>query len=250
MIIPGAESFLLKGNSSHGALLIHGFTGNPAEMLLLGKYLNSKGLTVLAIRLAGHATSVQDLIRTTKEDWINSALDGYSILTGLCDKISVVGASMGGLIALNLATIQNCEKVVTLAAPIFIDDSFEVEKLPSRKESKGNYVKQPSRDLKNVPAAVNRVYRLMPFISVHELLDLMNDTKKILPNVKVPLLIVHGKDDHTAKIESANYIFDNVPSLQKKIKLIENIGHLLPLKEGREKVFELTAKFLIGENNV
>lgn len=248
MIISGAEPFFLKSTSSHAVLLIHGFTGNPAEMLLLGQYLHSKNFTVLGIRLAGHGTNVQDLLRTTKEDWLNSALDGFSILSGCCDKISVVGASMGGLLALNLAIIQKFYKIVTLAAPIFIDDSLCLELLPPREESQGLYAKQPPRELANVPPAVNQVYRLMPFISVHELIDLIVETKKILLEVTAPILILHGKEDHTAKVDSANYIYENVSSTQKQIRLIDNMGHLLPLREGRETVFELTANFLESTN--
>ena len=35
MILPGAEPFLLPGGPE-GVLLIHGFTGLPAELLLMG----------------------------------------------------------------------------------------------------------------------------------------------------------------------------------------------------------------------
>ena len=245
MIILGAEPFFLQGGS-HGILLIHGFTGNPAEMLLLGKYLHSKNFTVLGVRLAGHATSERDLIRTTKEDWLNSVLDGFSILNNCCDKISVVGVSMGGLLALNLSAMRKINKLVTMAAPIFIDESRGLEMLPPREESRDKFVKRPPRELKNVPPAVNRVYRHMPLISVHELMDLIEETKKNLPKVEAPTLIMHGKGDHTAKPSSAEYIFQNIKSAQKEIKWIENMGHLLPLKDGRELVFENTSNFLQG----
>ena len=64
MILPGAEPFFLPGGK-RGVLLIHGFTGLPAEMLLLGQYLNMRGYTVLGVRLAGHATTVEDMSHMT-----------------------------------------------------------------------------------------------------------------------------------------------------------------------------------------
>ena len=64
----------------HGVLLIHGFTGLPAELRLLGEYLNARGFTVLAIRLAGHGTTVEDLSRMEHEEWMDSVRDGYAIL--------------------------------------------------------------------------------------------------------------------------------------------------------------------------
>ena len=104
MIIEGAEPFLLRGNKI-GVLLIHGFTGSPAELLPLGIFLNHEGFTVLAVRLAGHGTSERDLLRTNCGDWFNSVLDGYAMLKNFCDKIFVIGHSMGALLSLKLATI-------------------------------------------------------------------------------------------------------------------------------------------------
>jgi carboxylesterase len=68
--------FLLEGGST-GILLIHGFTGSPPEMLLVGDYLNERDLTVSGPLLPGHGTTVEDLDTRTWEDWtshVESAL--------------------------------------------------------------------------------------------------------------------------------------------------------------------------------
>ena len=87
-----------------GVLLIHGFTGLPAELLLMGEFLNKQGFTVLGVRLAGHGTTVEDMSHMTWEDWMDSVRDGYALLSGYCEDISVIGHSMGGLFALLLST--------------------------------------------------------------------------------------------------------------------------------------------------
>ncbi len=246
MIIQGAESFLLRADGDRGVLLIHGFTGNPAELRLLGEYLHSTGLTVLCVRLAGHGTTVSDLMRTTREDWFYSVLDGISILRGLCKKISIVGHSMGGLLALKAASTVELDRLVSMSTPIFVDESMNLSQLPPRGECGTLVVHKPRRNLKDVPTGVNDVYRSMPLSSVHELVSMIDDTKKVLSRVTAPILVMHGTADHTARVESAQYIFDRVSSTEKKIFLFEDMGHLLPLKEGREKVFELTSTFLLG----
>ena len=244
MIISGAESFLFRAEGNRGVLLIHGFTGNPAELRLLGEYLQSNGMTVLCMRLAGHGTRVGDLIRTTREDWLDSVLDGVSILRGLCDSISVVGHSMGALLALQLSTIEKLDRLVTLAAPIFIDDGLHLSELPPREECGTLVVNRPRRSLKDVPSGVNEVYRRMPLMSVHELVDMIEETKKILAAIEIPILIMHGKEDHTTHFSSAQYIFDRVSSTEKQLVLLDGMGHLMPLKEGRERVFESVTEFL------
>ena len=233
----------MRGGAS-GVLLIHGFTGLPAGMLLLGEVLNRAGFTVLCPRLAGHGTSERDLMRTTKDDWYNSALDGFFILRGVCDRIFVIGHSMGGLLALKLATEFNIPKIVTLAAPIFIDDGRGLKNLPPREFCSDACIYTERKKLNDVPPAVNNVYEKTPLISVHEMVDLINDVKTILPQVVAPILIMQGEEDHTVQPRSARFIMDNVGSAIKRIVTVPNAGHLLPFAEEREFVFEHTLAFL------
>ena len=246
MIIEGAEPFFLQGNST-GILLVHGFTGSPAELILMGKFLNNAGFTVFGVRLAGHGTNERDIIRTTKYDWFDSVLDGYAILKNVCDKIFVVGHSMGGLLALKLASMCKVEKLVTLAAPIFISTETDITSLPPREKCGENYVIRPRRTLENVPPAANKVYRKTPFINIHELLDIIVEVKNILPKVTAPILIMHGEGDHTAQPKSAEYIENNIGSKISRRIMIPESGHLLPLIEKRDFVFEETLKFFLEE---
>ena len=243
-MIPGAQPFLMNGGST-GVLLVHGFTGLPVELFLLGKFLNQQNFTVLCPRLAGHGTNEQDLMRTTKEDWFNSVLDGFFILNGICDEIFVVGHSMGGLLTLKLASEQKISKIVTLAAPIFIDDGLGLKNLPPKEFCGNACIVQPRKKFDNpdLPSEVNEVYKKTPLISVHELVELIDDVKNLLPNVKNPILILHGEDDHTAQPRSARFIMDNIGSKRKFITTVANSGHLLPLDDNRDFVFDEILNF-------
>lgn len=245
-MIEGGEPFFIKGGSS-GVLLIHGFTGLPAELFLLGESLNRENFTVLCPRLAGHGVDEKNLMRTTKEDWFNSVLDGFFILRGVCDKIFVVGHSMGGLLTLKLSAERDVAKIVTLAAPIFIDDGLGLRNLPPRELCSDACIVQPRKKLTNVPQAANEVYKKTPLVSVHELVDLIDDVKNLLPRVTIPILIMHGEEDHTAQPRSARYIMDNISSRKKFLTTVANSGHLLPLDENREFVFEEVKSFLGGD---
>ena len=242
-MIEGGNPFFMGGGSS-GVLLVHGFTGLPAELFLLGEFLNRQNFTVLCPRLAGHGTDENDLMRTTKDDWFNSVLDGFHILRGVCEKIFVVGHSMGGLLTLKLAAEKNLAKIVTLAAPIFIDEGLGLKNLPPKEFCGNACIIQPRRKLNDVPQAANEVYKKTPLISVHELVGLIDDAKNFLPQVTAPILIMHGEDDHTAQPRSARFIMDNVGSPDKKIITVPNSGHLLPLDENRDFVFESVLNFL------
>ncbi len=242
-MIEGGNPFFMSGGSS-GVLLVHGFTGLPAELFLLGEFLNGAGFTVLCPRLAGHGTDENNLMRTTRDDWFNSVLDGFHLLCGACEKIFVVGHSMGGLLTLKLSTEKNLSKIVTLAAPIFIDEGLGLKNLPPREFCGNACIVQPRRKLNDVPRAANEVYKKTPLISVHELVALIDEVKNFLPKVNAPILIMHGEDDHTAQPRSARFIMDNVGSPDKKIITVPNSGHLLPLDENRDFVFDGILNFL------
>lgn len=246
MIIEGAEPFFLPGGKK-GVLLVHGFTGLPAELLLMGQFLQKQGFTVLGIRLAGHATTEQDLGNMTMEDWLDSVRDGYAILRGCCEDISVIGHSMGGLLVLLLAAEKKVSHIVTLAAPIFIDKRRGIEGLPPRRFCAHRAVPKRRRFLEHVPKAVNETYKLMPLLAVHELVDAINRTKAMLSKVTAPILIMHGLHDHTAEPQSAQYIAQHVSSKIREVFWLRNSGHLLPLTEERQLVFKKAAAFLLGE---
>lgn len=243
MILPGAEPFFLPGGPK-GVLLIHGFTGLPAELLLMGQYLHRKGFTVLGVRLAGHGTTVEDMSHMTWEDWMDSVRDGYALLSGACESIDVIGHSMGGLFSLLLSTEEKVRKVVTLAAPIQIAEERGIKFLPPREVCNNQFIPKARRRLKGVPEAVNKTYRKMPLIGVHELVDVIEAAKGCIERVSSPVLIMHSRDDHTAAPSSAEYIYEHVKSKERRIFWLEESGHLLPVAAEREKVFAEAAAFL------
>ncbi len=243
MIMEGAEPFFLPGGRT-GVLLIHGFTGLPAELLLMGRYLQAKGLSVLGVRLAGHGTTVKDMSHMTGEDWLDSARDGYALLSGCCDRIIVAGHSMGGILALLLAAEKETAGVISMSAPIYIAEERGISLLPPREACLNRFVPKARRKLRDVPPAVNQTYRCMPLMGVYEMLDLIERAKKLLPSIRVPALILHSLNDRTADAESALYIRENLGSREKSLVWLKVSGHLIPVGEEREIVFRESARFI------
>src|SRR3990172_5600646 len=117
-MIPTSEPFLLPGQPNQPAILLsHGFTGAPKEMRWMGEYLNKQGFTCLGIRLAGHATRPEDMIRARYTDWMTSIEDGYHLLRGLSEDIFLVGLSMGGALSLLMSTRLDVKGVIAMSTP-------------------------------------------------------------------------------------------------------------------------------------
>ena len=67
-LLPGAEPYSHAGGRV-GALVLHGFTGQPLSVKPWGQHLAGAGLSVEVPRLPGHGTRWQDLNLTTWNDW-------------------------------------------------------------------------------------------------------------------------------------------------------------------------------------
>lgn len=243
MIIKGAEPFFLPGGSK-GVLLIHGFTGSPSEMILLGNYLYRQGYTVLGVRLAGHGTTVEEMANTNWHEWYHSVCDGYHLLRGLCTEISVVGLSMGGLLAMRIGVNFPVKKIVSMSAPIFIANERNLRFLPPLERSIGKFQRKNRRELPELGKRYNVSYNQMPLVCVHQLLDIIKDTKELLKSVDKPILIIQSDNDHTVKAESGQYIFDNVLSKEKILFKLKRSGHIVTLDIEHDLVFKQIEEFL------
>src|ERR1700690_2819121 len=101
-IMPGCEPFSSPG-SSMGVLVLHGFTGNPCSMRPLAQRCVDAGYSVELPRLPGHGTSIEDLVTRRWPDLVAVAVDAYDDLAQRCDKVAVVGLSVGGALTALIA---------------------------------------------------------------------------------------------------------------------------------------------------
>lgn len=103
-ILPGAEpSSTTAAAGAPGALVLHGFTGSPSSVRVIAERLAADGLHVELPLLAGHGTTVDDMLPTRWDDWTETVEAAYAALRGRTDRIVVAGLSMGGSLALHTA---------------------------------------------------------------------------------------------------------------------------------------------------
>jgi len=245
-IMPGAEPFFLPGGDT-GILIVHGFTGAPSEMRLVGKYLNSLGYTVLAPRLLGHGTTPEEMAKTSWPHWYSSVEDGYHILSGTCREVAAVGLSMGGLLSLQLASEYKLSKLVLLSTPIYIANK-RIKLLPLYRMFT-NFVRKKRKRLPAEGEEYSISYELTPLASLSSLLNLIEHVAQRLPSITLPTLIMQSKREHTVEPESAQFIYNNLGSTEKKLVWLNRSGHIITLDAERDLVFEEIGRFLAGKQD-
>jgi carboxylesterase len=186
------------GHGPRGALLLHGFAGTPPELRRLGEHLAAHGWRCSAPAMAGHATTPEDLERTTWRDWAGSARAALDELTAECEQVVVAGQSMGGSMALHLAAHDDrIRAVATLAAPVWLSD-WRLRLLPLAKHVVRWDVAGGDVDL-FWPEAVHELhsYGRRPTRAIRELDVFTGVVRRELPLVRQPVLVLHGGRDRS-----------------------------------------------------
>jgi carboxylesterase len=250
-IIPTAEPFFLPGqgkNAHIGCMLTHGFTGTPKEMHWLGEYLNRQGYTVCGIRLAGHATRPEDMIRSRWRDWLLSVEDGYNLLRSCTDQVFLLGLSMGGVLSLTAAGSLPVRGVIAMSTPYDlprIAQPLWLIRILSRFKPylpKGGV---PGGDWFDQAAWQQHVaYPENPVRSAVELKYLEGEMHLALPKIRVPVLLIHSRDDDYVIRDSMQQIFDHLTTPDKQMLWVKGGGHVITEEPTREMVYEAAAGFI------
>ncbi len=246
-LLKGGEPFYFQGGPV-GCVLVHGFTGAPEEMLWLGEYLADRGSSVLGVRLFGHGTQPEDMLRARWEDWIASVEDGYYLLQESCEQIIVLGLSLGGALSLYVASQLPLTGVVAMSTP-FVTPDARVSKLrpilPLISTVWRFAQKDPSSDWHDAETADTHLsYNVQPVRAAVELDDLLREMRARLPHIQVPALLIHSRQDGAVPPEHAQQIFDQLQVRDKELLWLENSGHVVTRDAAREQVFHAAAQFI------
>lgn len=126
------------GAGKVGALLIHGFPGTPAEMRPLGERLAAAGWAVYGPLLPGFGPQIATLGQKTRHDWLAAARETWQGIQKQHETAVLIGYSMGGALALNLAA-EMPPNYLVLLAPFWRFASWQGNLLPLMKLFKKSF---------------------------------------------------------------------------------------------------------------
>jgi carboxylesterase len=226
-----------------GCVLLHGFTAAPKEMRPLGEYLAEHDFTVRGVQYAGHGTRPEDLARTTYHNWVASAEAAIAELRGRCRRVWAIGLSLGGLIGLDLAARQRADGVIALAPPILTPD-WRVPLARFIAPFKP-YTSKSLADLHDPAALAEHAdYERFPTRAVAQLYALIQQVRRELPQVNVPLLLIHARHDRVVALPGADYIWQRVGSAEKERIVLERGGHIITEDYDKDVAFARIEAFL------
>jgi len=227
-----------------GVLVLHGFTSHLRTVDGLKPYLQKLHIKSSFPVLKGHGTKFQDLNGVTHREWYHDAEKAFLQLSKQVDKVVVVGLSMGGLVALELA-MKHANKiagVVTVGAALkFADPLSALTPIMSKVVP---YWPSPNAFRDKKLAKNSRNYKWFPTSAFASLYDYAQRIEKDLRKVKVPILIIHSKKDQIIAPRAANIIYEKVSSEYRDIKWFYKSGHEMMQDLESKEVFHSIVHFI------
>ena len=119
-----ANNYEFNPESKTGIMLIHGFSSTTYELKKLAVFLADNNIFVRLENLPGHGTTVKDCNRYKYIDWINFVEQDLAEMSSKCDKLYLVGISMGSALALHLCSVFPINAAV-FAATVLMFNSLQ-----------------------------------------------------------------------------------------------------------------------------
>jgi carboxylesterase len=219
--------------ADRAVLVLHGYTGSPLDMRYLAERLAGAGFAVFLPRLPGAGTEMDDLSRTNRRDWRRRTYDAWLDLRAEFDDISVVGYSMGGLLALDLAAEMRPGALALLApavetvagiipyTPLLVPFARIIPQV-------GTEWDPEAAENDDVRAHGLRYWVRRDLLSLAQFARLQAEVRRKLPRVEAPVYVVSSDDDGTADSERS------LKTLEERLP--RGIAGTLPLSGCRHDV--------------
>ncbi|RTZ61296.1 MAG: alpha/beta hydrolase [Gammaproteobacteria bacterium] len=192
-------------------VVMHGWGSNMELMLPLALPLHKAGLNVLLVDARNHGRSDSDSFSSMPKfaEDTGSAVDWLiERQPGSAEKIVLLGHSVGAGAVLLLASRRNAiAAVISIAA--FAHPEWMMERYLRRF---------------HIPGVLRRwVLRYVERIIGHRYEDIA--PVHTACRADCPVLLVHGREDHTVPVSDARAIRDNCPEKGIELLLIDGAGH-------------------------
>ena len=240
------RSPIARGDGELAVLLLHGLTGGPHEVRPVADVLAEAGYAVRAPMLRGHADAAT-LETTTWRDWYGGIEAAFEALVdGGRRRVIVAGFSMGSLLSLRLAALRprELEGLVVASPPLrlprwqehAVDAMATLRHRPLLGRLVGMFPKD-GPDIRDAHARrTSPSLRRFPYPALQQLVQLQHEVDGLLELVRAPMLILHGRHDHTAPVELSAVVAQRVSSPSVRRIVLEESFHVVALDVERERV--------------
>ena len=239
-IVVGAEGFVLDQPGAPAVLLLHGAGDTPQTLRYLAAELHRRGFHVSAPLLPGHGRDLDAFARVTARDILAAARAAFDELRATREWVGLIGLSMGGAVAVQLAADTPDLPALGLAAP-YLAMPPRVARAASLAWLWGPLAPVVrSADGISVLDADERArglaYGAFTPSALRALAEIVRSAAAALPRVAAPTLFLQSRTDNRISVSAAERAFARLGSAEKRLEWISGAAHIITVDYGRDQV--------------
>ncbi len=239
-IVIGGEGFVLARAGAPAVLLLHGGGDTPQTLRYLAVDLHARGFHVSVPLLPGHGRSLSDFMRVTADDLTAAAASAYDDLKAEHAWVGIIGLSMGGALAVQLAANDRELSALGLVAPYLampttIEFAARLSWLwgwmvPALRSGDGASILDPAEQTRSL------AYGVFSTAALRALRRTMHRAAVALPRVAAPTLMIQSRQDNRITVAAATHAFARLGARDKRLEWVIGAGHIVTVDYGWEKV--------------
>lgn len=247
-VVIGGEAFTLERAGAPAILLLHGGGDTPQTLRYLAAELHARGFHVSAPLLPGHGRTLRDFSRVTADQLADAASASYEALRSSHEWVAVIGLSMGGALAVQLAADNAALPALGLVAP-YLSMPRHIAWAARLAPAWGAVVPVVgSGDSASIRDPVERerglAYGAFTAAGLVALWRTMRRGVAALPRVAAPTLVIQSREDNRIRAADAELAFERLGSHEKTLEWIAGAGHVITVDYGRDVVNARLAAFM------
>ncbi|MCR6107926.1 alpha/beta fold hydrolase [Salipaludibacillus agaradhaerens] len=223
-----------------GCLIVHGFVGAPDETAEIEHHLKDKNWLVYCPELPGHDGTKEGLKSVTYKHWLYKAEVAMKELLNRCDKVYVIGFSMGGVIASYLASKYPVERLVLISSAIYY---LNIKQL--MQDMRGWLIESIRGDLDDddVYQFYKAKIQRLPMTATFEFAKMVKRLRPHVDEITAPTLVIQGKNDGLVPEKSAEYIYEHIQSKEKELFYFPEAKHYIWFGDEKDELLEMIDDF-------
>lgn len=237
-------------------ILIHGF--NEDCEISFSQFLSSVKLKRYAIikhTISGHGNSNDEFNYNSE---LNEIEDLAKKVTSKYKEVTVIGFSLGGVLASYIASRYKIDKLILIAPAFkyissgsipkhFLLTAKEVIKSRNIKQGLDNFISSNFKDKDTfIQDLIDHEHELPSLTNFIRLVEIV---KSRIEEINCPTLIIHGECDELIPISSSLYILSKVSNKNKHLIIAPTMLHRV-LNDENAKPYHLMIKYFIKKGNI
>lgn len=248
-------------NARGEVLIAHGFGEHSGRYEALTEHLTSHNYSVTAYDHRGHGLS--DGLPGHVESFDEYDHDLVKMVASIRERrqpkrLFLIAHSMGGLIALRyLARKQGSVDGAVISAPLIAvavpvpAHKLMIARVGARLAPRMRLDNEINPSVLSRDPEVGRAYAADPLVNrkvstkwFAEATRAMEEVGRWAPDIKAPILVMHGTEDRLASVDATRRLFETIGSSDKELVIYPGFYHELFNEPEKEEVFQRVSEWI------